>query len=73
MGAALGLSILFPRYFYAFILAGLTIAFSRVFLTHHYLSDVLTASYLTLLEVGILLCILRRKSWLAPVWGHTVQ
>lgn len=73
IGAALGLSILFPRYFYAFILAGLTIAFSRVFLTHHYLSDVLTAGYLTLLEVGILLCILRRKSWLAPAWGHTVQ
>lgn len=72
IGTALGLSILFPRYFYAFILAGLTVAFSRVFLTHHYLSDVMAACYVTLLEIGILLCILRRKSWLAPAWGRTV-
>ncbi|MDI9817694.1 MULTISPECIES: phosphatase PAP2 family protein [unclassified Legionella] len=72
MGVVFGLSILFPRYCYAFILTGLTVALSRVLLTHHYLSDIMAAGYLTLLEVGILLCFLRRKSWLAPAWAHAV-
>lgn len=72
ISAALGLSIVFPRYCYAFILTGLTVAFSRVLLTQHYLSDVMAASYLTLLEIGFLLCVLRRKSWLEPAWGHAV-
>jgi membrane-associated phospholipid phosphatase len=71
IGVALGLGIVFPRYFYAFILAGLTVALSRVFLTHHYLSDVMAGSYLTLLEVGILLCVLRRKLWLVPAWRNS--
>ncbi|CEK11209.1 phosphatase PAP2 family protein [Legionella hackeliae] len=72
MSLVFGLSIMFPRYFYAFLLTGITIAMSRVLLTHHYLSDVLAAGYLSLLEIGILLCFLRRKSWLAPAWGHAV-
>lgn len=73
MGLILGLSILFPRYFFAFILVGITVALSRVFLSHHFLSDVLFAAYLALVEVGVLLYILRRKSWLTPVWGHTIS
>ncbi|KTD16435.1 phosphatase PAP2 family protein [Legionella jordanis] len=72
MSLAFGLIILFPRYTYAFLIAGITVALSRVLLNHHYLSDVLAASYLSLLEIGILLCFLRRKSWLAPAWGHAV-
>ncbi|WED43821.1 phosphatase PAP2 family protein [Legionella cardiaca] len=72
MSVVFGLSIVFPRYVYAFILTGITVAMSRVLLTHHYLSDILAASYLSLLEIGILLCFLRRKSWLAPAWGHAV-
>lgn len=72
MSVVFGLSIVFPRYCYAFMLTGITVAFSRVMLTHHYFSDILAASYLSLLEIGILLCFLRRKSWLAPAWGHAV-
>ncbi|KTD39338.1 phosphatidylglycerophosphatase B [Legionella nautarum] len=72
MGLILGLGILFPRYFLAFILLGITVALSRVFLSHHFLSDVLFAAYLALVEVGVLLSILRRKSWLTPVWRHTI-
>jgi membrane-associated phospholipid phosphatase len=72
MGTVLGLGILFPRYFYALIIAGLTIAFSRVLLFYHYLSDVLIAIYLTLLEIGCLLWLIRRKFWLAPAWEHTI-
>ncbi len=71
MGAAYGLSAVFPRQSYAFIGVGLLIAFTRVFLTHHYLSDIMVASYLSLLEVGIIFCIFRRKSWLAPAWDLT--
>lgn len=72
MGVVMGLGIVFPRYFYAFMLAGLAVALSRVLLTHHYLSDIMVAAYLTLLEVGLMLYILRRKSWLTPAWRHTV-
>lgn len=72
MSVIFGLCILFPRYFYWFILLGIAVALSRVFLSHHYLSDVLFAAYLALIEVGLLRNILRRKSWLAPVWQHTV-
>lgn len=68
MGVVLGLAILFPRYCYALLTTGFIVALSRVLLTQHYLSDVLTASYLTLLEIGLLLWVLRRKSWLAPAW-----
>ena len=71
MGITLGLSVLFPRHFYTLLLAGLTVASTRIVLTHHYLSDVLSAFYLTVLEIGVLLCILRRKSWLAPALKHT--
>lgn len=68
MGVSLGFSILFPRYFLAFILFGLSVAFSRVLLTHHYLSDVLFTIFLTLIEVACLLSLLKRKSWLRPLW-----
>lgn len=68
MAISFGLGVLFPRYFYAFILGGFLIAISRVLLVHHYVSDVLTAAYLALLEIGLLLWVLRKKSWLKPVW-----
>jgi len=63
-GLVLGLIILFPRYCYAFFLSGLLLVSTRVFLTSHYLSDVLTTGYLTFLEVALLIWILRRKAWL---------
>lgn len=72
MGMVFGLSIVFPRHAYAFLVTGIIVAFSRVLLNQHYLSDILAASYLSILEIGILLCFLRRKSWLAPAWGHAV-
>jgi membrane-associated phospholipid phosphatase len=68
MSVVLGLCIVFPRYFYALILLGLAVAFSRVLLNHHYLSDVLFAIYLTLIQIGCFLYVLKRKSWLTPAW-----
>ena len=62
-----GLIILFPRYMYGFLSLGLMVALTRILLTNHYLSDVMTTSYLTILEVGLLVFILRRKAWLTSV------
>lgn len=64
MGLVFGLSALFPRYFYVWITTGLFIASSRILLTNHYASDVLFASYLALLEVGVLFYYARHKKWL---------
>jgi len=72
MGLVFGLSILFPRYGYRFMFLGAVVAISRVLLTHHFLSDVLTASYLALLEVGLLYCVLRQRAWLEPAYRHAV-
>jgi len=62
MGLMFGLCILFPRYSYAYLLFGVLVVITRVMLTHHYLSDVLTAGYLTLIEVGLLYYWLKSKN-----------
>ncbi len=64
MGFVGGLCVLFPLYCYAFLSLGLVVVLSRILLTHHYLSDVMAASYLALLEVGLLLWWLRRRTLL---------
>ena len=61
MGFVFGLCFLFPRYFYGLMILGLMVIFSRIFLTEHYLSDVLASSYLTVAEIGVLLIGLRYK------------
>ena len=50
---ASGLGVIFPRYFYAFLGGALLVASSRILLYHHYLSDVMTGLYMSLLLVGI--------------------
>ncbi|WP_419420400.1 phosphatase PAP2 family protein [Legionella sp. D16C41] len=67
MAIAFGLCILFPRYFYLYIVSGFAIAISRVLLIHHYFSDVLTATYLAILVVGFVYWVLK-KSWLELAW-----
>ena len=64
MGLVFGMSVLFPRYTYGYMLFGLLIVMSRVMFTNHYLSDVMVASYLVLIEVGLLHYWFRRKNWL---------
>lgn len=72
MGLVFGLSILFPRYAYLSLLAGLTIASSRILLTHHYLSDVLTAIYLTMIEIYLFVWFIRHKQTiLRPAFSRT--
>lgn len=48
LGAASALALLFPRFSTAFYSAGAVIAFSRIILTQHYLSDVIAGSVLGL-------------------------
>lgn len=72
MSVAFGLSVLFPRGGYTIIFAGFLVSCTRVLLTHHYLSDILAAGYFALLEVGLLLWFLRRKSWLEPAYTHRI-
>jgi membrane-associated phospholipid phosphatase len=63
MGLMFGLCILFPRYLYAFLAAGLCVVATRVLLTNHYLSDVMATSYLVLMEIAVLWAFLSRKKW----------
>jgi len=72
MGLMFGLAALFPNYCYRFILLGFVIVSSRILLTHHYLSDVLLACYLALLEVGLLHCWIQRKAWFNSPNGQVV-
>lgn len=60
---AAGLGVLFPRYFYAFLSVALLVAVSRVLLYYHYLSDVLTACYISLLFIGFFTQHLKKNNW----------
>lgn len=69
MSVAVGFGIIFPRYLWALLCAGLAVAASRVLLTHHYLSDVLVAAWLVVVEMGVLVLLFRRWSWFSAVVG----
>lgn len=69
MGFCFGMWAVFPRYRYLWVMFGLTIALSRVLLTQHYLSDVVMASYLTLLTVGLMMWALKQKKYLMTAFN----
>lgn len=54
VGLASGLGVLFPKYFYAFLAMAFLVILTRVLLYYHYVSDVMTAFYLSILVVGML-------------------
>ncbi len=58
---AIGLTLLFPRYFIYWASLCLLVMLSRIMLTWHYLSDVLVSFYMVFLELGVLFYIMRRK------------
>ena len=64
MGFIIGMCILFPRYVYLFVLLCFSVLFSRLILTEHYLADVLSASYLAIVEIGLFVWWLRLKKLL---------
>lgn len=47
-----GLSVLIPRYFYLLFITASLVVISRVVLYRHYLSDVMTGAYISILVVG---------------------
>lgn len=61
---AAGLSVLFPKYFYAFIILAFFVILSRVLLYFHYLSDVMTAFYLCILVIGALFKYIKNNNYL---------
>lgn len=60
---AAGLGIVFPRYFYAALALAFVVVATRVLLYHHYLSDVMTAFYISILVVGFLTQYLKKNHW----------
>jgi membrane-associated phospholipid phosphatase len=64
---AAGLGVLFPRYFYAFFVVALMVLYTRVGLYYHYLSDVITGLYLSVLVVGFFSEYLKKKQYLAKI------
>ncbi|HAT6821338.1 TPA: phosphatase PAP2 family protein [Legionella pneumophila subsp. pneumophila] len=64
---AAGLGFLFPRYFFLFIGAALLVAATRVILYHHYLSDVMTGFYISMLLVGLFTQYLQRNHYLNKI------
>ncbi|MCW8410046.1 phosphatase PAP2 family protein [Legionella sp. PATHC035] len=60
---AAGLGTVFSRYFYVLLVIALFVVASRVLLCFHYLSDVMSAFYITLLVVGFFTEYLKRKNW----------
>lgn len=60
---AAGLGMLVPRYFYVLLIAAFLIVASRILLCFHYLSDVMSAFYISLLVVGFFTEYIKRKNW----------
>ena len=65
---AAGLGVVFPRFFYVFLVLAFFIVLTRVVLYYHYLSDVMTAFYLSILVIGLLTQYLKRNNYLSKVW-----
>lgn len=61
---AAGIGTIFSRYFYVLLTIALLIVASRIVLCFHYLSDVMSAFYISLLVVGFFTGYLKRKNWL---------
>lgn len=68
MAVMFALNIIFLRFGYTLILTGLMIAFLRVVLLRHYLSDILVGFYLSLVMVGVTFYFCRYNNWLVLAW-----
>ena len=60
MGLVFALWVIIPRYRFVFLCLGVAVGISRILLLQHYVSDVLTAAYLALIEVWIMQRVLQR-------------
>ncbi|TAL58717.1 MAG: phosphatase PAP2 family protein [Legionella sp.] len=67
LSATFALCFLFPRYTALLVITGFGIALTRVVLGYHYLSDVIAASYFTLLEMSCFIYCLHKRGHLTHV------
>lgn len=65
---ACGLGVLFPKYFYVYLALAFLIVLTRVLLYYHYLSDVMTAFYLSILVIGLFTQYIKRNNYLSKIW-----
>ena len=63
IGLAFGIVEIAPKFMYVLLGIALLVACSRVLLYHHYLSDVMTGFYLSMLIVGLFTQYLRRNQY----------
>lgn len=68
VGLVSGLGVLFPRHFYLYLIFAFCVIVTRVVLYHHYLSDVMTAFYLSVLVVGIFTQYIKGNQYLSKAW-----
>lgn len=54
LSVAIFLAILYPRWRFAALFGGILVAFSRIFLAQHYISDVIAGSYLGMISTVLL-------------------
>jgi membrane-associated phospholipid phosphatase len=66
---AAGFGVLFPKYFYTFLVLAFLIVLTRVLLYYHYLSDVMSAFYISILVIGLLTDYLRRNQYFSRIWS----
>lgn len=71
ISVASGLGVVFPRYFYALLSLALLVAASRVLLYYHYLSDVMSGFYLSVMVVGLFTQYLNGKKWFTKKCAFT--
>lgn len=68
IGLAAGLGVLFPKYFYAFLALAFLVISTRVLLYYHYLSDVMTGFYLSILVIGVLTQYIKKNQYFSKAW-----
>ncbi|WP_338521378.1 phosphatase PAP2 family protein [Candidatus Legionella polyplacis] len=57
----LGISTIYPYFFYVLIFFAFIVSLSRVLLMQHYLTDILITIYITFLEVNFFIYIFKKK------------
>lgn len=67
MGLVFGLALVFPKYDIFWMVFGLLVAISRVLLVQHYLSDIVGAAWLALLEVALLRWYVHKRGFFREV------
>ena len=66
-GFVCGIGLVFPRFFYPVLILAFLVALSRIVLCQHYVSDVMSGFYLSILVAGLFTDYLRNKNYLNKI------